>query len=328
MGRRPGSVIRFQYPCLDCRLWKGRLGQFQEESCPLAAAANETDAASVLLDAALNNRKPQAVPGLAARVRSPEERLENALLLGGRYPDATVPDLDQVVLRISAQADHNRPLRILQRIGQEIVQCLAQPERVGGHRKLLSRALELQPPALLVVSHHCSQNSRRSNGPGSNGSRCIRDRARNSVSEIIACMRRTACCIRSRICPEFSPPPGAWPAPASQHVGVAQDHEERVAQVVHDPPEKLHRPFHLLFLPLVLRLAAAEPNLNGAQQVVQVHRLRQVVIRPEVHALAHLAWLGLAGKKDELGCRRASGRAAAPPTPRSRPCPACSGRTR
>jgi len=253
----------------------------------------------MLLDAAFDNRKPQAVPGPAARIRGPEERFEDALLLRGRYPDATVSDLDHVVLQASAQADHNRPIRILQRIGQEIVQHLAQPERVGGYRKLLSHALKLQPPALLVVPHELfaeltqverTRIERQSLHPRPGQEQRLRDNRLHAENRLLHPVKDLL---------GIRPATQSLAGAASQHAGVAQDHEERVAQVMHDSPEKLHRPFHLLFLPLPLALAAAEPDLNRAQQVVQVHRLRQVIVRPEAHALTHLAWLGLAREKDE-----------------------------
>ena len=87
----------------------------------------------MLLNTAFDNRKPQAVAGPIAGIRGPEERLENTGLLGGRYPDALVADLNQAALGVGTQADQDRPIRVLQRIGQQVVQRLPQPERVAAN---------------------------------------------------------------------------------------------------------------------------------------------------------------------------------------------------
>ena len=247
----------------------------------------------------LTIESPRPCPGRPPVFEARKNGSKMPACSAGRYPDALVSDLDQVVLSGSAQADHHRPIGILQRIGQEVVQRLAQPERVGAHGKPPSRALKPQPLALLVVRHHLFAKltqveragiERQPLHPRPGQEQRLRDNRLHAEHRLLHSVKDL---------PGILPAARRLAGAAPQHVGVTQDHEERVAQVVHDSPEKLHRPFHLLLLPLPLGLAAAEPHLNGAEQVVQVHRLGQVVIRPEVHALAHLAWLGLAGEKDE-----------------------------
>ena len=60
---------------------------------------------------------------------------------------------------------------------------------------------------------------------------------------------------------------------------------------MHDSPEELHRPLHLLFLSSPLGLAAVQSHFDGVQQVRQIYWFGQIIIRPEVHPLAHRARL-------------------------------------
>src|ERR1035437_4598265 len=97
--------------------WTRRLGQLYEELRPLAGLAAEADRATMLFYTALDNSETQAVAGPVAGVRSPEERLENAGLLARPDADALGSDLRHRIPGARAQAEHDRPIRILQRIG-------------------------------------------------------------------------------------------------------------------------------------------------------------------------------------------------------------------
>jgi hypothetical protein len=117
----------------------------------LVGLADETDAAAMLFNATLGHAQSQTMAGLSIRVRGPKEWFENAGLVLDRYPDALIADFNAVPFRRLGQADHNRSIRILQAIGEHVLQRVAQAWAIGNDGVRTFVTSELQAPMRLMI---------------------------------------------------------------------------------------------------------------------------------------------------------------------------------
>src|SRR3954451_6906162 len=144
--RRPrsggGAALRVRSAVerCDARAPAARDRQREAECAALAGGALRPDPATVLLDDALADRKPDAGARIVLLAVEPVERLEDALGLSRVHADAIVGDREdrRVPLDLGADADDRIALGELERVADQVEEDLTELADVAeDHRQLL-----------------------------------------------------------------------------------------------------------------------------------------------------------------------------------------------